>query len=248
MSPSIAMPTMDMSSLHKRDDYSFQYFSDEPRINLSSTDPDLNPIFLFLLLSLMILVLLICIFVANKLLEIEREKEYDPKQNINIQTLGLIPSSDLKQNGLWSVKDSMEDPNKPKPEPVNDTKDDEYNRLKQQLESAPDNYLDRMSFYSTLKVPYEVESTFSGKQYSDSIYGQSKTAIKARDSVVTSITLDTAIEQSIHTMNSQETGDTLVKNLKRDTIESYSKKPIRKSVIPSARMSKFSVMTSDSLL
>lgn len=57
LSPTLAKPMIEphISSLHKRDDYSFEYFTDEPKINLQSTDPDINPLFLSFLLSLIVL-------------------------------------------------------------------------------------------------------------------------------------------------------------------------------------------------
>lgn len=269
VSPTFAIPLINMaaSSLHKRDDYSFQYFSDEPRINLSSTDPDINPIFLAFLLSLMILVLLLCLFIANKLLEIEREKEYEPNNSINIPSLGISPT-DVKQNGLWTVNGLSKDLEEivSKPEPVKDPKVDEYNRLKEQLESVPDNYLDRVSFYSTSTTQYATHAAESESygslraptdksRYSASSYGtvhesNTKKTMRSKEPNLTAANLDTTIEYSMNTMDSQESANMSVND--RDSMDSYSftkpKKNSRKSVIPSARMSTFSVMTSDSLL
>jgi len=251
------------------------------KINLQATDPDGNPLFLFFLLSLIILVLLVSISVADKLLQIEREKEYDPQED-DVTFPTLHSANDTEQNILWSnniiVPDfkvnnshSLMAPSTPKKE--KDRSNEEYNRLKQQLTSAPDNNRDSfMSIASerTTKVvsvdEFSISSSYRRQDNLDdhSVYLHTDTvksgddrlaAFLARDKQDTVKSGDDRLAAFLardeqDTVKSGE--DRLAAFLARDM---NSNPPIVnkrtdkiKSGIPSARLSTLSVMSTDSLL
>ena len=104
---SLALPIDEkVGSLHRRTNTVQQTME---KINYKSINPDENPILLsILLLSLIlgkiasanIVVLLASIVIVNKLLEIERERPYDPELDFRISpTVGLAEN----KSGLWAL-------------------------------------------------------------------------------------------------------------------------------------------------
>ena len=157
--------------------------------------------------------MLLSILITHKLLEIEREKDYDPKYDIYAPPLsGLItPSNDFKQTqSSWAKGIDMP------PTPIKDkeanSKMEEYSRLKKELQSNPDMHLERSSYISTQSENFESMNRQTMDSY-DFNYSD-----------------DDEIQEMV-------------------TIEQKrNKRKSRKSTIFKARMSRFSVMTTDSLL